>query len=267
MSVDRRHRDGACEGRGSGPRSRERRWLWFVGVVFASSGVSCVQTGSVPQQLPEVAVPLELSPSEPSEAPSPTLGAAGAPSEGAETEEVESSPAAGPKKPLTFAPDPTPLQSREQYELTFRYDRGSVALVGVEEKVFPQPVTSPRRVGRYAVELWIGKELVDRVRFDFPLLGAPADDSTLSEGLATSHKVLVPASKRATRATLVDRATGEQVNLPWPPRGPSGTELGEPEPPAPNVVPVERSEAPPSTGGQSSTSRGAPPHAAPAPAR
>jgi hypothetical protein len=91
---------------------------------------------------------------------------------------------------------------------------------------FPQPIVTARRIGRYAFELWIGHELVERVRFDFPLLGA------VPEGNGSHHKlyetpeltggpyivtVLVPAAERARSARLVDRAVRRQAELTWPP--------------------------------------------------
>jgi hypothetical protein len=83
-------------------------------------------------------------------------------------------------------------------------------------------------MGRYAIELWVGRELIDRVRFDFPMLAAEELPSsarrrplyeapTLAAGAHVTQRVLVPASPRATRALLVDRGTGETIALPWPP--------------------------------------------------
>jgi hypothetical protein len=82
-------------------------------------------------------------------------------------------------------------------------------------------------MGRFAVELWVGKELVDRVRFDFPLLGAdgpPGADRRpvqgaprFSPGADTRSTVRVPASDRATSAGIVDRQSGATVSNPWPP--------------------------------------------------
>ena len=46
------------------------------------------------------------------------------------------------------------------------YERGEVRVLGVAAREFSQPVVTARSMGRYAIELWIGHELVDRVRFD-----------------------------------------------------------------------------------------------------
>jgi hypothetical protein len=72
-------------------------------------------------------------------------------------------------------------------------------------------------------------ELIERVRFDFPLLALdapPADPAQrrgirelprFAPGARSSVNLLVPDSQRATRARLLDRATGELVEIPWPP--------------------------------------------------
>jgi hypothetical protein len=82
-------------------------------------------------------------------------------------------------------------------------------------------------MGRFAFELWIGRELIDRVRFDFPMTSAdpapserkrPLDEPpTFSAGADVDRTILVPATPRATRAVLVDRGTQKTTELPWPP--------------------------------------------------
>ncbi len=108
---------------------------------------------------------------------------------------------------------------------------GTITVLGTERRRFKKPVVSARRFGRYAIELWIGRELVERIRFDFPSLAleepppsgprrklyAPPD---LTRGADVRQKVLVPAAPRARRAVLVDRATGNVITLPWPPDQP-----------------------------------------------
>jgi len=85
-------------------------------------------------------------------------------------------------------------------------------------------------MGRYAVELWIGRELVERVRFDFPVTAADEPRTSprrpltevpqLGAEARVIQRVLVPESPRATRAVLVDRATEQVIELPWPPDRP-----------------------------------------------
>lgn len=130
-------------------------------------------------------------------------------------------------------PDPKALRLARQWEYEIVYDRGEVRVENVTERHFSQPVVTARRMGRYAVELWIGKELVERVRFDFPLLAAEEvrsgkrhplkEPPSFGAGAVVSRRVLVPASPRATRAVLVDRATGRTLRLDWPPRKPAAS--------------------------------------------
>lgn len=131
-------------------------------------------------------------------------------------------------EPYDSLPDPPALAERRQWEMVVVHDQGKVRVERTTLKVFPRPVPTARRMGRWAIELWIGRELIDRVRFDFPLLGAeePAgprrplkEPPSLAAGATVERTVLVPDSTRATRAILVDRATSEVLELPWPPGG------------------------------------------------
>jgi len=115
---------------------------------------------------------------------------------------------------------------------------------GVPELVcLPRPQPTARRIGRFAFELWVGRELVDRVRFDFPLLAtepppAPTsprpihDTPRFAPGARVSVVLRVPVSERATRARILDRATGEVIDVTWPPRAAGGAPLA-PQCPAP----------------------------------
>ncbi len=138
--------------------------------------------------------------------------------------------AAQAEVPSETAPDPEPLSLKDQWEYTLRYADREVSVERVRKLIFPKPVVTERRMGRFAIELWIGRELVDRVRFDFPMLAAEDPPSgprkplheppSLAAGADVSVAVRVPASPRATRAVLIDRATGSQRALPWPPDSP-----------------------------------------------
>jgi hypothetical protein len=140
---------------------------------------------------------------------------------------LASTPPSGRKPPATV-PDPDPpLKTALQWEYLLEYVKGDIRVAGVRRVELDRPVVTARHLGRFAFELWIGAELVDRVRFDFPLLAAdPAPDGVrrplhdsprFGPGAETSQRVLVPASDRATSAVLIDRLTGSRVPLPWPP--------------------------------------------------
>lgn len=122
-----------------------------------------------------------------------------------------------------FLPDPPPRVSRHQWVFDVHYERGAVRVDFAETLELDEAAATPRLVGRFALEFWIGNELLERVRFDFPLLGDEAGDPTLQSsislapGAQTHRRVQVARVPRATWAQLVDRATGKIWRLPWPP--------------------------------------------------
>ncbi|MDP9000202.1 MAG: hypothetical protein M3O46_08845 [Myxococcota bacterium] len=123
---------------------------------------------------------------------------------------------------MTIVPipaDPSPLVEREQWVFDLRWDRGEVWLLGVQGIQLAVPQPSPRAMGRFAVELYEGRALIERVRFDFPLLGASESDAGMSfaKRLGTRIGVVFPATKRGTRLELWDRASNRRWILPWPP--------------------------------------------------
>ena len=195
------------------------RWLPPTVLLMATMGGACASAQLAPTPLhpgliiPTPSVP-RTRPVEASEA-APTASSSAAPKPS-----VASSPAGG-------LPDPPPLVLAEQWEYELRFDGGKVSIASVRRIRLARPVATARRIGRYAIELWIGEELVDRVRFDFPGLAGeqPSADGPQSlrepprfaAGAHVSRKVRVPASPRATRAILVDRATGRETPLKWPP--------------------------------------------------
>jgi hypothetical protein len=138
---------------------------------------------------------------------------------------VEDAATEGPP-PAGWLPDPPGLTTRHQWILDLRWSEGDMQLGGARRIELPRPTPTPRMMGRFMVELYIGRELLDRVRFDFPLLGAdefagakrPREAPPAFEPkLKTSAAIMIPHSERATRAVLVDRATGRTLELPWPP--------------------------------------------------
>jgi len=165
---------------------------------------------------------------------------------------------AEPAKRSTAPPDPEPLRQNEQYEYTFEYETGAVRFVSVRALKYQSPVVTARKMGRFAVELWVGTELVERVRFDFPLLAAEApppkkrrplsDPPTLTGGTLRAT-VLVPAAWRARRAVLFDRATERETELDWPPRFDSTSvpDAGAAQPSPPTSASPAPSAAPPAT--------------------
>lgn len=155
------------------------------------------------------------------------------------------------------APDPTPLRAREQWVFDLKWHHGDVYLLGMHPLALDEPRETPRVMGRFALELYEGRTLLERVRFDFPLLGsdsaaelrgrhaerdaselprdpqAHAGDAGADGGvrrplasrspirlepkLSTRIGVFFPNVPRGTRLELWDRLTGERYPLPWPP--------------------------------------------------
>jgi hypothetical protein len=125
-------------------------------------------------------------------------------------------------------PDPELASTDAYYELTLRYCGAGVHLVAARRVALKRPTTLARLMGRFAAELWIGHELLERDRFDFPLTAAdtvPAPGTehkeprvlSLAPGTDVVWKVKVAERVRATQAWVIDRATGERWLLDWPP--------------------------------------------------
>lgn len=128
-------------------------------------------------------------------------------------------------------PDPPPIMARERWIYDLRWDSGDVWLLGVRREDLQNQQATPRAMGRFMIELYEGPTVIERVRFDFPLLGAQEPDAgvSLSRKLRTSTGVYMPVTSRGNRLELVDRATLRRWALPWPPRGPDdgGAEVGQ----------------------------------------
>lgn len=160
--------------------------------------------------------------------------------------------------PPSSPPDPEPLRMAEQWEYDLKWEAGKMYVLGVRPRRFASPVVSARRFGRFAIELWIGSELVERVRFDFAGLALEEPSkpggrrplyppSDLGRGAEVQQTVLVPAAPRARKALLIDRATGEASELLWPPdqgvQTPPGTASAT-SPPATTSAPAPTPKAP-----------------------
>ncbi len=143
---------------------------------------------------------------------------------------------AGPiAEPITCTvdpPDPKPIHTREWLAYEFSFKEGVVDITSLRREQTAKPRDTSRRVGRYAIELWIGCELIDRVRFSFPLQAAEQpqvrgarhglnEQPSLTANAHLTSVALVPLDLRATRAELVDRGTGKRSSLAWPPNLPA----------------------------------------------
>ncbi len=134
----------------------------------------------------------------------------------------EGGPSAPPSK---IPPDPPQMAERFQWVFDLRWDRGEIYLLQVHKTDMGAPHPTPRVMGRFALELYEGPTLIERVRFDFPMLGVPdAPDAgfrtppKFEPKLKTRIGVFFPATKRGTRLELWDRAKDQRWPLPWPPK-------------------------------------------------
>src|SRR3954470_23328561 len=56
-----------------------------------------------------------------------------------------------------YAPDPAPLVTRRQWMLDLRYRAGVVSFGGARRIDLPEATATPRMMGRFALELYVGK--------------------------------------------------------------------------------------------------------------
>jgi hypothetical protein len=135
-------------------------------------------------------------------------------------------------------PDPVPLVEKNQWVYDLRYSGGELYLLGIHHLELPSPQATPRAMGRFCLELYEGNTLLERARFDFPLLGDGANLPPLGETaslpeagvklpiggrppslgrISSRIGVMFPAAVRGTRIEIVDRALDRRWPLPWPP--------------------------------------------------
>ncbi len=117
------------------------------------------------------------------------------------------------------------MSARGQWVFDLRWDKGDVYLLGVHRIDLAAPQLTPRAMGRFALELFEGPALIERVRFDFPMLGAgEAPDAgrqappSFEKKLSTRIGVMFPATTKGTKLELWDRATDRRWPLVWPPQ-------------------------------------------------
>jgi hypothetical protein len=127
--------------------------------------------------------------------------------------------------------------------LGLRYEQGRLAVTRVTQERSRKRESTVRRLGRFSAELWIGCELLERVNFDFPLLGTESIKPTPTDPRPPDFErnarfdtaIRLPNSERATRLELYDRTRDEKdallLRLDFPLSQP-------PQPPAPPEPPA-----------------------------
>ena len=130
---------------------------------------------------------------------------------------------ADPPRPGS-APDPPARASEKQWVFEIAYEKGAGTITSARSASAKKPIATARVMGRFALELRVGPELLDRIRFDVPLMGdeierdpkRPSRRPTFSR-VSTKVKVQMADHPRATTLTYVDRATGDTRTYFWPP--------------------------------------------------
>jgi hypothetical protein len=122
-----------------------------------------------------------------------------------------------------FLPDPPVTSATRTYRYPVQVTDGTVSVGKPRLVTHTNPVVTPRTMGRFALELYVGRELLERVRFDLPLLDAPSPPRSpnappdFARHANVRVHVEVPLLDRATYAIWVDRATGATKRIFWPP--------------------------------------------------
>lgn len=122
-----------------------------------------------------------------------------------------------------FLPDPPVSKSTKHWVFDIDVKAGVVSLGKARAATTPKPEGTPRVMGRYALELYSGRELLDRARFNVPGMGdGVRDDKRVLKRptmtlITTKFAVRIADNPRANWARVVDRATGDEVYISWPP--------------------------------------------------
>jgi len=121
-------------------------------------------------------------------------------------------------------PDPPAQASRKQWMFEVAAQGGNVTVGSAKATTLEKPAESPRVMGRFALELYVGPQILDRVRFNLPLMDAPrpeGDNKQLRrpsfDQVSTKVHVRMADNPRASYLLLVDRATGDAQRFDWPP--------------------------------------------------
>jgi hypothetical protein len=129
----------------------------------------------------------------------------------------------GPKE--GFAPDPPAKASTKHWVFDVTVRRGRLFLTKARSISYAKPVETARVHGRFAVEFSVGNELLDRIRFDVPMMGLGPNEKSKRhpfprpglDDVTTQVQVKIADNARTVSVRLVDRATGSLERYQWPP--------------------------------------------------
>jgi hypothetical protein len=119
------------------------------------------------------------------------------------------------------------LSSVNHWLLGLHYVRGAIRIDSVQAVHLDEASEGDRLTGRFALELWSNQTLLDRLRFDFPLLAAEVAppsaqrpvhrEASFAPGAEVLITLQVPTIPEINRAQIVDRVTGQITEIAWPP--------------------------------------------------
>lgn len=122
-----------------------------------------------------------------------------------------------------WAPDPAPVATNKQWVFEIRAKDSIPSVVKITELTLEKAEPTPRIMGRWALEFYVGKELLDRLRFNVPLAGDPNTEKPMPGRRRPEFKVntkffvRMADHPRATILRLVDRLTKDITLFRWPP--------------------------------------------------
>jgi hypothetical protein len=140
-----------------------------------------------------------------------------------------------------FPPDPPPKANTKQWVFEIIVKQGVPSIGKLTPVTLKKAEGTPRVMGRYALEFYVGNEILDRLRFNVPLGGDGPREGDDQPGRKrpkfranTKFFVRMAENTRATRLRFVDRATAETTVFFWPPDGAGKLKLagGDAGPPA-----------------------------------
>ncbi len=126
-----------------------------------------------------------------------------------------------------YSPDPAAKANAKHWVFQVTSQNGKLTLDGARPVTLAKPEETARVQGRWALELYVGKELLDRVRFNVPLMGdEPAIKNRnrmsrpdFQKNVNVQLTAQMADNPRAVYLLLVDRETGDTQKLEWPPLG------------------------------------------------
>jgi hypothetical protein len=125
-----------------------------------------------------------------------------------------------------YPPDPPARASKKQWTVEIAARGSKVTAERATAATLAQPAATDRVTGRFALELYVGRELLDRVRFNVPLMGDEPPQGNrnglprprFDKNLTTRLRVRLADNERAAYLVLVDRESGDTQKLEWPPQ-------------------------------------------------